>query len=162
MTNLNKIQFATIGIIIFLFNSAYAFSGPCVGVSDGDTITILQGTKQVKVRLYGIDCPEKNQPYGKSAKIFTSSLVYGKYVSLDIKDTDRYGRTVAIVYQDKTCINEELLKNGFAWVYTQYYKGETWQKLEAEAREAQIGLWRDDSPTPPWEWRRSGKTKYSR
>ncbi len=101
--------------------TAYAWSGMVVGVTDGDTIKVM-GThnKQVKIRLYGIDCPEKGQAFGKKAKQFTSKLVYGKVVEVEVMDTDRYGRTVALVAVNKQILNEELLKAGYAWVYYQY------------------------------------------
>ncbi len=76
---------------------AWAWSGKVVGVSDGDTITVLRDKKPQKIRLYGIDCPEKRQPFANKAKQFTSELVLGKSVEVEPVATDRYGRTVAFV-----------------------------------------------------------------
>ena len=92
----------------------WAWSGEVVGISDGDTITVLREKEQVKIRLYGIDTPERGQAFGKKAKQFTSKLVYGKVVEVKVMDTDRYGRTVALVAVNKQILNDELLKAGYA------------------------------------------------
>ncbi len=130
----------------------------CVKVSDGDTITVLQWKKEYKVRLYGIDCPEKSQAYGKKAKKFTADKVFGKIVDVDVKDTDRYGRLVGIVHCELFSLNEELLKNGYAWHYKQYSKDSFYRSVfedwEAEARRKKVGLWADLNPQAPWEYRK--------
>ncbi|MBW2492972.1 MAG: thermonuclease family protein [Deltaproteobacteria bacterium] len=130
--------------------------GIVVGVSDGDTITVLHEGKGEKIRLYGIDAPEKGQAFSKKAKQFTSSMVYGKTVKVETKDTDQYGCTVAIVYVDGQSLNEALVKNGFAWVYRKYCKEEfceDWLNLEIVARYGKIGLWSEPNPIPPWDFR---------
>ena len=137
-----------------------ANQGRVVGVSDGDTITVLTPDKaQIKVRLYGIDCPESKQAFGNRAKQATSDAVFGKQVTLVIMDTDRYGRSVAIVRYDGLVLQETLLKAGMAWVYDKYCKPGTpcndWRQMQKEARANRIGLWRDKNPVPPWEWRRA-------
>jgi endonuclease YncB( thermonuclease family) len=137
------------------------WSGMVVGVSDGDTITVLHDGKGVKIRLYGIDTPEKRQAFGKKAKQFTSGMVHGKTVEVEIKDTDRYGRSVALIYVDDQSLNEALVKNGLAWVYRKYCKEafcEDWLNLEIVARYGKIGLWSEPNPIPPWEFRH-GKAK---
>ena len=89
-----------------------------VGVADGDTITVLHDGRGEKVRLYGVDCPEKNQDFGQRAKEFASQNVFGKVVEVEPIDTDRYGRTVGLVYLDnKYSLNEALINSGYAWVY---------------------------------------------
>lgn len=129
--------------------------GKVVSVSDGDTFTLLTEKKeQIRIRLYGIDCPEKGQDFGTVAKNFTSELVFGRFVEVEQKDVDRYGRTVGIVYVDGKCLNEELLKAGLAWHYVYYDKSVSWQKLEDVARKAKAGLWSATFQYPPWEWRR--------
>ena len=97
----------------------WSWSGEVVGITDGDTITVLNSKtlKDVKIRLYGIDCPEGGQAFSKRARQFTSKMVYGKVVEVKVMDTDRYGRTMAMIYADKTLLNEELVKVGLAWVY---------------------------------------------
>lgn len=142
-------------VIFSLYSQAYAWSGRCVGVTDGDTIKVLHDSKEEKIRLYGIDCPEKGQAFGNKAKWFTSDLVFGKTVEVKSVDIDRYGRTVAWVYVNNTCVNEELLRAGFAWHYKRYSKEQRLAALEEEARTAKRGLWADKNPMPPWEWRKS-------
>ena len=114
---------------------AWAWSGKVVGVADGDTITVLRDREQVRIRLYGIDTPERGQAFGKKAKQFTSDMVYGKVVEVKVMATDRYGRTVAMIYADKTLLNEELVKAGLAWVYWQYCHHpicESWKNLHGK------------------------------
>lgn len=142
---------------------AQSFDGKVVGISDGDTITILtDGKQQVKVRLYGVDCPESKQAFGTRARQFTSEQVFGKLISVEVMDIDRYGRTVGIVSApDGTTLNHELLENGMAWLYTAYCKAPVcgkWKQVEFSARQAKIGLWADKSPTPPWEYRKTGRS----
>jgi endonuclease YncB( thermonuclease family) len=135
-----------------------SFRGKCVGVSDGDTITVMDGCCEEKVRLHGIDAPEKKQAFGNQAKKFTSNLAFGRQVTVYPTDTDRYGRTVAWVFVGKQCINAELVKAGYAWHYKQYAPNEA--KLAAyenEARKVKHGLWSDAHAVAPWDFRR-GKT----
>ena len=87
-------------------------NGKVVGVSDGDTITVLQEHIQYKTRLYGIDCPETYQDFGTRAKQFTSKLVFKKQVRVVQKDMDRYGRVVGLVFVDGICINQEIIRAG--------------------------------------------------
>ena len=108
-------------LLISLTASADAITGRVVKVADGDTITILtQQKNQVKIRLNGIDTPERKQPYSNKAQQFTSSLVAGKDASVEIYDTDRYGRMVGVVYADSTNVNQEIVRAGFAWLYRKY------------------------------------------
>jgi micrococcal nuclease len=132
------------------------WSGVVVGVTDGDTITVLHEGRGEKIRLYGIDTPEKGQAFGKKAKQFTSQMVYGKTVEVQPKDTDRYGRTVALINVGGQSLNEALIKDGLAWVYRKYCKEtfcEDWLNFEIVARYGKIGLWSEPSPIPPWEFR---------
>lgn len=96
--------------------------GKVVGIADGDTITVLENRTQYKIRLFGVDCPEKSQDFGNRAKQFTSDLVFGKMVQVISEDIDRYGRTVGMLMIDGKCLNEEIVKAGYAWVYNQYCK----------------------------------------
>jgi endonuclease YncB( thermonuclease family) len=135
-------------------------TGKVISITDGDTITVLQDRTQYKIRLYGIDCPESHQDFGARAKQFVSDLVFNKDVRVVQKDKDRYGRVVGIIYLGDTCINEEIIKAGFAWVYHRYCKDpicKDWLILEKEAGESKIGLWSHPDPVPPWEFRRGKK-----
>jgi endonuclease YncB( thermonuclease family) len=127
------------------------------GVADGDTITVLRDKQPQKIRLYGIDCPEKRQPFGKKAKQFTSDMVFGKTVEVEPVATDRYGRTVAFVRVENITVNEELIKEGLGWVYIRYCKlplCAEWQGLQLAAQDEKRGLWGDPAEIPPWEFRR--------
>ena len=148
-----------LSLILFLVLPcpAWAWSGKVVGVSDGDTITVLRDKHPERIRLYGIDCPEKRQPFGKRAKQFTSELVFGKVVEVEPVTTDRYGRTVAFVRVENITVNEELIKEGLGWVYMRYCKLPLcveWEGLESEARFGKRGLWGDSGHVPPWQFRR--------
>ncbi len=131
------------------------FTGRVVGVSDGDTITVLHNGKGERIRLHGIDSPEKRQAFGNRAKQFTSTLVFGETVTVQVVDRDRYGRTVAeVLPPDGHSLNRELVRAGFAWWYRRYAPDdETLEQLEREARGAQRGLWADPHAVAPWEWR---------
>lgn len=140
--------------------AAEQFTGKVVGITDGDTIKVLRDGKEVRVRLYGIDCPEKGQPFGQKAKQATSNLAFGKLVTVRDHGTDRYGRLLGeVVLPDGPVLNQELLRSGFAWWYKQYVKDKTLEHLEAEAREAKKGLWADANPTPPWDWRKKRRAR---
>jgi len=148
-----------LALILFVVTPCpvWAWSGKVVGVSDGDTITVLRDKQPNKIRLYGIDCPEKRQSFGKRAKQFTSELVFGKVVEVEPVATDRYGRTVAFVRVENITVNEELIKEGLGWVYLRYCKLPLcveWQGLESEAKFGKRGLWGDSGHVPPWQFRR--------
>ncbi len=131
------------------------FEGKCVGVSDGDTISVMHNGVAEKVRLNGIDCPEKAQPFGNKAKQFTSDMAYGKIVKIIECGKDRYGRTIGdVILPDGKDLNQELVKAGLAWWFFKYSKDKTLEALEKTAREAKIGLWADSNAVPPWDWRK--------
>ena len=153
----NKTILTIIAFLICFPATLYAGSweGKVVSVTDGDTIKVLQGGTQVKIRLAAIDCPEKGQPYGQAARKFTADLVAGKIVKVWPTDTDRYGRIVAFVFADGIDLNKELLKAGMAWHYQQYSRDPELAKLEFQARAKKVGLWSEPDPVPPWEYRGS-------
>ena len=136
------------------------FTGKVVGVSDGGTITVLHNGKGERIRLHGIDSPEKRQAFGNRAKQFTSKLVFGKTVTVEVMDRDRYGRTLGVVLlPDGRSLDRELVRAGFAWWYRRYAPDdETPEQLEREARGAELGLWADPHAVPPWEWRKMRKS----
>lgn len=134
------------------------FAGQCVGLSDGDTIQVLRQRRPMRVRLHGIDCPEKAQPFGDKARQFTANLVFGKTVKIYPTDTDRYGRTVAWVFANTKCVNRELVAAGLAWHYQQYAPRETkLAALQEEARGARRGFWATAAPVAPWDWRHGAR-----
>ncbi|MEJ8757420.1 thermonuclease family protein [Pontibacter sp. H259] len=137
---------------------ATAAGDKVVAIKDGDTMELLRNGQTIKVRLYGVDSPEKTQDFGQRAKQFTSDLAFGKTVRLIEHNKDRYGRTVGtIILPDGRNLNEELVKNGFAWHYKDYSKDIKLANLEADARRYKRGLWADPNPVAPWNYRRSEK-----
>jgi len=131
------------------------FQARVVGIQDGDTITVLVGQQQVRVRLHGIDCPERGQPYFRRARAYTASRVFGKEVTVEVVDRDRYGRLVARVYTPEgEELNRALVREGLAWWYQNYAPGDQeLERLQAEARAERRGLWSQPHPVIPWEWR---------
>jgi len=131
------------------------FSGRVVGVGDGDSITVLKERQQVKVRLVDIDAPERAQPFGNRSKQSLESLVKGKEVRVVERGKDRYDRVLGRVYHGDIDVNAEQVRLGMAWVYRPFAGDTTLYEIEAGAREAKRGLWRDPHPTPPWQWRKA-------
>ena len=134
-------------------------SGKVIGVTDGDTIEILYDGKPLKIRFAHVDCPEirNQQPFGRAAKTFISDKCFGKFVTVNHKrEFDRYNRLIAeIVTEDGTNLNKELMTAGLAWHYTQYSTNSDYATLEIAARSQRIGIWSENNPTPPWNWRNS-------
>lgn len=127
-----------------------------IGIKDGDTVVVLdESKKQITLRLAEVDCPENGQPFGKNAKQFTSSQVFGKQIVFYPTDQDRYGRTIAkVYYDDNKYLSEEIIRNGFGWWYYYFSKNENLGLLQEQAEEKKIGLWSDSKPISPWEWRK--------
>ena len=134
---------------------AYAdMTGVVIAVADGDTLTVLSERKQVKVRLVDIDAPESKKAFGNRSKKSLSELCFGNTAKLEGNAKDRYGRTLARVYCDGVDANAEQVKRGMAWVFVRYApKGSLLYGVQAEAKDAKVGLWVDTEPMPPWEWR---------
>jgi endonuclease YncB( thermonuclease family) len=153
--------------------SAQIFSGEVVAVADGDTITVLDDSRrQIKVRLAGIDAPEKMQPYGQKSKATLSVAAFGKKVNVIGSKVDRYKRLIAkvVVPSDATCTNVlcpgsidvglRQVELGMAWWYRKYAIEQTpfdqaaYEVAEDAAKRGRSGLWRDADPVAPWEWRK--------
>ena len=134
-----------------------------VHVADGDTITVkTKNGEKLKVRFYGIDAPEKAQPYGPQSTGILKKLILNKNVNIVVNNTDRYGRKVAWVYLDKQDINAEMIRLGAAWHYKYYDKSSKYQQyddLESYARKNRKGLWNKNNPTPPWDYRKAEREK---
>jgi endonuclease YncB( thermonuclease family) len=160
MRNCLKITLFVILLLLFPPTLSLAAEFKVTRVYDGDTITVSGEGKELRVRLYGIDTPESTQWYGQNAKQFTSSQVFGKMVSIDRIDTDRYGRTVALVSVGDLVINKLLVEYGYAWVYDRYCRKPfcvEWKQLEEEARKGKRGLWKNPNAIPPWKYRQSSR-----
>ena len=151
-----------ITLLLFLLWPVVAFGFPAkvVHVSDGDTITVLtQDKREVRVRLFGVDTPEKGQERGKQAAEYTKDLAALQTVDVQEMDVDRYGRLVGkVTLPGGKILNAELVAAGWAWVYRDYCKAaecKAWEQLERQARTQRLGVWQDKNPTPPWEWRKA-------
>ena len=144
--------------------AAQPLSGRVVGVSDGDTVTVLDaGKRSHKIRLLGIDSPEKSQAFGERAKQSLSDLVFNKEVTVEVAQKDRYGRSVGKIVLDGQDINLEQVRRGMAWHYKQYARDQAppdrlaYAQAEAAARQGKVGLWQDADPVPPWAFRRAAR-----
>jgi micrococcal nuclease len=126
-----------------------------VDIFDGDTLIVSRAGEAMIIALAGIDCPEKDQRFGLEAKEFTSGLAHGKKVTVIPLGAGRYARLTYRVYIGDTCLNEELLKAGYAWHDKSYPVDGTWDKIEQTARYLKKGLWSDKNPVPPWEFKES-------
>jgi endonuclease YncB( thermonuclease family) len=165
MNSIRSVRHTLIGLAL-VWASLSAVSaeilGRVVGVSDGDTITVLvDGDGSVKVRLVGIDAPEKTQAYGAVSKKNLSDQVFGKSVTVEWEKKDKYGRILGRVLVDGTDVCLEQIKSGLAWHYKQYAKEQeenlrsVYAESEQKARLEKIGLWSMPNPIPPWEFRHS-------
>jgi len=160
---------AEIGLcLLLLVQVAHAeVIGRVVAVADGDTLTILDPVKKVqhRIRLAGIDAPEKRQPFGHRSKENLSKWVFGRDALIEGNKIDRYGRLVGKVIVDGHDAGLEQVRAGLAWWYRAYAKEQTpkdqenYEHAEKLAREEKLGLWRDKDPVPPWEWRRRKRRK---
>lgn len=145
-------------ILFWVAHTAHAatFQAKVIHIADGDTITVLNdGNRQIKIRINGIDCPEKAQAYGNRAKEFTKDLVAGQMVTIQAYDQDRYGRTIGdVVLEDGRKLSQELIRAGMAWWYFKYSEDRELGQLELDAKLAHVGLWKDKNPVPPWVYRK--------
>lgn len=144
-------------ILGFIFFGADTFTGKVIGVKDGDTLVLLKNDQTtITVRLAKIDAPEKSQPFGDSAKRYTSGLCYNQEVKVVSVGSDKYGRTLGIVYlSDGRCLNQILVSAGLAWHFIWFSDDKRYDELEKSARDAKKGLWSIEVPEEPWEFRKS-------
>ena len=136
---------------------SHGFSALVSHVTDGDTIKIEYENKQIIVRLAGIDTPEIKQPFGTESKEALIDKVINKEVVIEGEKKDRYGRLIADIKVNDRWINRELVEEGFAWHYKKYSKDTQLAEAELSARELNRGLWKDENPIPPWEYRKLKK-----
>ena len=163
---------ATVLALAFSCSAFADFTGKVVAVADGDTITVLRAHEQVKIRLSGIDAPEKAQPFGERSKQNMSRLVFGKQVLVEDRKQDRYGRTIGRVLvasgecKQADCpktldVSMAQLTQGLAWHYKRFEMEQPAEErgqyafAEDEARAKRVGLWQDTEAVAPWEWRKS-------
>ena len=149
--------------VLFLSNfvNAKTIEGLVVGVADGDTITVLDQQKNTyKIRLQGIDAPEKKQAFGEKSKQSLHDLVHGKQVRIEYDKEDKYGRIVGKITLDELDICLQQLVLGMAWHYKKYQNEQSvadrvvYNDAELKSKSLKLGLWADETPTPPWEFRK--------
>lgn len=162
MEAMNAICITLILQLVCLTSSAYSAQifGKVVGISDGDTITLLTDQKQsFKVRLSEIDAPEKDQPWGQHSKHALSDLIFSQNITVQSAGEDRYGRVLGAVYLEEVNINKHMVESGNAWAYTQYVRDKSYFTLQDKAKSLRVGLWSlsEDKIMAPWEWRKKKK-----
>jgi len=161
------VQLAAIALALCQVFHAQAetLSGVVIGVADGDTLTVLDADKvQHKIRLAGIDAPEKMQAFGNRSKESLSDLVFEKTVNVETNKRDRYRREIGKVLVNGRDVNLVQVERGMAWFYRKYQREQSpndrklYEAAEDAAKDGKKGLWRDTDPVPPWEFRHT-KTK---
>jgi endonuclease YncB( thermonuclease family) len=142
--------------------NADTLAGRVVGIADGDTLTLLDATNtQHKIRLAGIDSPEKGQAFGQVCKQSLSDLAYDHVVEVESSKLDRYGRVIGKVLVNGEDANLEQVRRGCGWHYKKYQNEQSlddrliYSKAEDSARLSKVGLWADTEPVPPWDWRKA-------
>ena len=137
---------------------AEVFTARVIGVTDGDTLTVLHARHSETVRLVGVDAPERRQAYGDRAKRFTADLAFDRTVTVRATGRDRNGRLLGeVVLPDGRSLNQELVRAGYAWWFRRYSRDGRLARLEEEARTDRRGLWADPAPQAPWDYRVSGR-----
>ena len=141
-------------LILFLFSQRSALASweaRVVDAYDGDTLILSDDGRARIIRLFGVDCPEKGQPFGLKAKDYSARMVVGKEISIVTVELKRYPR--CMVYVEDECLNEALLEAGFAWYDLNGSSDEHLELIEKTAAENQKGLWAQEDPVPPWKFR---------
>ncbi|MZG54604.1 MAG: thermonuclease family protein [Nitrospinae bacterium] len=159
------IKSGILALMFFLLPQAElkTINGEVISIKDGDTFTIKdQRDKLYKVRLADIDAPEIGQPFGRPSKRLLEDLALNKTVRVNYTQVDKYGRLIAEVFlPDGKMLNEESLKAGLAWHYRVKYPHSTFlEKMEYKAWKKKVGLWVQNKPIPPWEFRRETRLLY--
>ena len=162
-----RVRLSGIAILVFSLSTgsfANTLTGLVVGIADGDTFTLLDAAHvQHKIRLAGIDAPEKKQAFSNRSKHSLSSLIFGRQVSVEWNKVDRYGRVIGkvIIGDEDACLAQ--VRAGLAWHYKaseneqSYVDRERYARAELDARANKRGLWGEPTPLPPWEYRRARK-----
>lgn len=138
--------------------------GRVVGVTDGDTFTLLtEDHQQLKIRVAEIDAPERGQPYGTRSRQALAALIFGKDVRVEVQVVDNHGRLVGRPFVDETDICARMIESGAAWVYRSYSEDVALYELERQARAESKGVWSlpEYDRVPPWEWRNGAPPRHT-
>lgn len=164
--NFNRVLTSILLAVLSAASNAESLTGRVVRVSDGDTLTVLdEANTQHKIRLAGIDSPEKGQPFGQHCKQSLSDLVYGRTVVVETKKRDRYGRAIGKIIAGGRDANLEQVQRGCGWHYKRYMNEQSlddrlaYNAAEESARASRVGLWADHEPTSPWDWRKTRRER---
>lgn len=153
-------KYPILTILLLIILTSFTLKGKVIRVPDGDTIVVLDSTNtQHRIRLDGIDCPEKGQPFVNKATLFVRNLVAEKEVIIEWKKKDRYGRILGYVFIDSINVNKELLRNGLAWHYKFFNKDEELAEIGQKAKDQKLNIWSEKNPIEPYLWRKRKKNK---
>lgn len=155
---MRKFLFLFLMTVACITLQSQTLTGRVVRIADGDTFTLLVEKKQHRIRLYGVDAPETKggQPYSQKAKDYLASMIAGRTVQVEVKDTDRYGRYLGVVSTtDIKDVNLDMIRSGMAWHYSYYDNTTAYKSAQQQAQKGRKGLWRDPSPINPYEWRKN-------
>ena len=141
-------------VLPFFINGEYLEDLKIKKIVDGDTVHVFYQDEVYKIRLTEIDAPERDQPYGSNSTEYLKGLLKEGRVDVDISGTDRYGRKLGRLYWQGMDINRELVSAGYAWVYDQYVTDNSFYENQSKARNLKKGLWEDQNPLEPWNWRK--------
>lgn len=159
MKNFKQIFAVAVGLLLFFACDTNRLTGRVVKVQDGDTFTLLtKRNEQVKIRLHGIDAPEKGQDFSRKSKEYLSDLIAGKKVTVEHKGSDQYKRVLGIAYVNRLNVNEEMLRKGLAWRY-KYNKDPRYLELQEKARKKKLNIWSMKNQVDPWQWRKDQKER---
>jgi len=158
----NRVLIAIALTVLSTASNAGSLAGRVVGIADRDTLTLLDASNaQHKIRLSGIDSPEKGQPFGHACKKSLSDLAYGRVVAVESNKLDRYGRVIGKVLVNSQDVNLEQVRRGCGWHYKKYQNEQilddrlSYNAAEESAKASKVGLWADNEPMPPWDWRKA-------
>lgn len=150
----------TLHTSIFAQKQTGKLTGKVIYIVDGDTFDLLTAdTVKIRIRLNGIDCPERKQDYYQVCKDALSRYIFGKNITLITHGRDQWKRVIADVYVNKEYINLKMIENGFAWHYIKYSKDKSLAKAEEKAKKNKLGIWKMNNPRAPWNYRKPKNKK---
>jgi micrococcal nuclease len=147
-------------LFLFLFTfltSTQTLTGSVIKIIDGDTFDLLSNGTVYRVRLNGIDCPERKQAYYQEAKDALGALCHQQQVTVKYNSRDRNGRLLGDVYINRRHLNLLLVQQGLAWHFKKYSTDKQLAAAELQARKEKRGLWKEPNAVAPWEWRKYRK-----
>ena len=149
------------GVLVMLPKRGDELHGEIVRVIDGDTFEVETEKGVMTVRLWGVDCPEMDQPWGPEAGAWVVETTAQLAVTVRVRGDDQWGRLVAeIEIEGVGDLGNGLITAGLAWWYVEYAKGDTVKReLQLKAREGKIGIWSSPNSVPPWTWRRGRRAE---